>query len=51
MWIWSNLGCPANPLQLGDGRCQQQNNIPECNYDAGDCGGICNDNTHLKLSN
>ena len=41
--IWCNLGCPYDESNLGDGRCTQAYNIPECNYDGGDCGGICND--------
>ena len=30
-----------NSQDVGNGYCNDYNNIPECNYDGGDCCGIC----------
>jgi hypothetical protein len=39
-------GCPY-PQWFGDGYCDGSNNIPECNFDAGDCcPGDCVDGTY-----
>jgi hypothetical protein len=34
------LAC-ENPKTIGDGYCDDNNNVPECNYDGGDCCGSC----------
>ena len=33
-----SAGCPLPPYQ-GDGFCDDENNVPECSYDGGDCCG------------
>ena len=35
-----NLGRGGKTLWIGDGFCDDANNIEECNYDGGDCCGI-----------
>ena len=35
-----NLGRGGKPLWIGDGFCDDANNIEDCNYDGGDCCGI-----------
>ena len=46
----------SNPTEypipwIGDGFCDDQYNIPECNYDGGDCCGSCTNTNHCtKLS-
>ena len=34
------LGMGGKTLWIGDGFCDDANNIEECNYDGGDCCGI-----------
>ena len=33
--------CGGNFTKIGDGFCDDKNNNKECNYDGGDCCGIC----------
>ena len=35
-----NLGSGGKMIWIGDGFCDDANNIEECNYDGGDCCGI-----------
>ena len=35
-----NLGMGGKALWIGDGFCNDENNIEDCNYDGGDCCGI-----------
>ena len=34
-------GICENPQNNGNGFCDDNNNVPECNYDGGDCCGSC----------
>jgi hypothetical protein len=41
------LGCPADPEYIGDGYCDDEINIENCQFDDGDC---CLDNDEILLT-
>ena len=37
-----------HPQNVGNGNCDDYNNVPECNYDGGDCCGSCVNKEHCS---
>ena len=40
-WELISIADCTQPSKINDGYCNDETNIPECNYDGGDCCGSC----------